>query len=158
VGPAVGRNIIFDDAMLGSLSSTFRFWASLTVAALYALCVLTPHAALALGNTAAHCLTDDHPAAHVHAAQKHTHPDGPTHHHPDTAAHDDSENAAFPSHSGGDDKNHNGACCGLFCISAIAFEPGVILPVPSSCAAGRADRADALNGRCPGRLNRPPIA
>lgn len=146
--------------MLRSLSRTFRFWAGLTVAVLYAACVLTPHAALALGNTAAHCLTDDHLTAHVHKTQatEHTHADGTTHHHTHAVAHDDGGNAAQQTSSGGDDKNHDGTCCGLFCVSAIAFDPGVILPSPPSFAADRAGPDDALNGRPPGRLNRPPIA
>jgi hypothetical protein len=93
----------------------------------------------------------------VHVAQKHTHADGTTHHHANAAAQDDSANAAPPSHSGGNDKNHDGACCGLFCISAIALDPGVILPAPPSFAADRAGRDDTPRGRIPGRLNRPPI-
>ena len=146
--------------MLRSLSRPFRFWAGLIVAVLYASCVLLPHAALALGNAAAHCLTDDHLTAHVHQPQatKHTHADGTTHHHPHAAADDDGATPAQQTSSGGDEKNHDGTCCGLFCISAIAFDPGVILPSPSSVAAGPAGPDDALKGRPPGRLNRPPIA
>jgi len=132
--------------------------AALGLAALYAFCVLAPHAAVALGSVA-HCLTDDRPAGHAHKTKAdvapHTHADGTAHHHGGTPPADHDAVTADPQdHSKADDKSGN--CCGLFCISAIAAEPGPTLLAPVSFAALPA-MADALTGRDPGRLNRPPI-
>jgi len=141
------------------LRQRFRIRAALCVAALYAFCVLAPHAAVALGSVA-HCLTDDPSAAHVHKAKAdvtaHTHADGTAHHHGGTPSADDDAVTADPQdHSKADDKRDN--CCGLFCISAITAEPGPTLLAPLPFAADLPALADALTGREPGRLNRPPI-
>ena len=56
--------------MRGMLRRRFRVRAALGIAALYAFCVLAPHAALALGHAGAHCLTEEQStAAHVHKAK-----------------------------------------------------------------------------------------
>jgi hypothetical protein len=154
-------NVNLDRAMLGRLSKRFRLRAALGLAALYAFCVLAPHAALALGNAAAHCLTDDHIAAHIHTAKAeavaHSHGDGTVHDHGTASAHDDSGATVPHQHSGADGKDHKANCCGLFCISAIALESRVALPLPLSVAAIHPGPDDALNGRGPDRLIRPPI-
>lgn len=136
-----------------------RSRAALAVAALYAFCVLAPHTAVALGS-GGHCLTDDRAAAHVHKMKAdvapHTHADGTVHHHGGTpSVHDDANTADPREHSKADDKS--GKCCGLFCISAIAVEPGATLLVPRWFATELPALAEALTGRDPGRLNRPPI-
>jgi hypothetical protein len=145
--------------MFARLSRGLRSRAALAAAALYAFCVLMPHAAVALGS-AGHCLTDDHPAAHIHKAKAdvtpHMHTDGTVHlQGGKAAAHDD---ATEPhKHSKADDKGGNGNCCGLFCISAIAGDAGPTLLVPMSFAADLPAAVNALTGRDPGRLHRPPI-
>jgi hypothetical protein len=145
--------------MLGRLGRKMRSRAAFAVAALYAFCVLAPATAVALGS-GGHCLTDDRAAAHVHKAKAdvvpHTHTDGTVHHHGGTpSVHDDASTADPHKHSKADDKSSN--CCGLFCISAIAAEPGAMLLAPVSFAAELPPLADALTGREPGRLTRPPI-
>jgi hypothetical protein len=143
------------------LRQRFRVRAAFVVAALYALCVLAPHAAVALGSVA-HCLTDDQSAAHVHKAKAdvtaHTHADGTAHHHGGKpAVQDDADATDRHEHSKAGEKSGNGNCCGLFCISAIAGDRGPMLLVPLSFAADLPALADALTGHDPGRLNRPPI-
>jgi hypothetical protein len=140
-----------------------RFAAALVLAVIYALCVLVPHAAVALGADA-HCLDETPVAAHVHAAKAephahagamHQHGDGTVHRHSNSSLADSS----LPQHSDGNDKNHAATCCGLFCITAIALDVATALPPPpppvTLAALGR-DEAHA--GRGPVRINRPPIA
>src|SRR4051812_20887985 len=109
--------------MLSGLTKRFRLKAALALTVIYALCILAPHAALALGNGAAHCLTEEMPAAHVHRAQpvSHAHADGTVHTHGAPAAHRhaDTDGAPVHKHPDPDGKNHSGTCCGVFCISAI---------------------------------------
>jgi hypothetical protein len=148
--------------MRGMLRRRFRTRAALVVAALYAFCVLAPHAALALGHAAAHCLTEDHSAAaHVHKAKaqtaSHIHADGTVHHHGGIPADGDAMTTDPHQHSDADGKSQSGNCCGLFCISAIALETGVAMPAPPLVAADLSSLHDALSGRSPGRINRPPI-
>ena len=139
------------------LTGKFRLRAALSCALAYAACILTPPAALALGQ-AAHCLTDE-VAAHVHMAAQpvpHTHADDTTHDHA-AHSHDQAAGGASHEHSGSDGKDHTGNCCGVFCLSAIADEWSVALPPPpaASCTLAAPDRARA--GRVPDRLIRPPI-
>jgi hypothetical protein len=140
-----------------------RFAAALALAVIYALCILAPHAAVALGGDP-HCLRDAPVAAHVHAAkataephghgEMHRHGDGIVHRHSNISLADDS----IPRQSDTNDKNHE-TCCGLFCLTAIALDVAMVLPPPpppvTLAALGR-DEAHA--GRGPVRINRPPIA
>jgi hypothetical protein len=140
-----------------------RFAAALALAVIYALCVLAPHATVALGANAP-CLNDAPVAAHVHAAkataephghgEMHRHGDGTVHRHSDSHLADNS----IPRQSDTSDKNHE-TCCGLFCVTAIALDAATVLPPPpppvTLAALGR-DEAHA--GRGPVRINRPPIA
>src|SRR3954468_22207795 len=92
--------------MLTMRNRTSRWHAAVALAALYAFCVLMPHAALAFSRAAAHCLTDAPVAAHVHhhhTPATHVHADGRvhTHHAPHTA--DDPAD-----HDGA---KHSGTCC-----------------------------------------------
>jgi hypothetical protein len=151
-----------DDTMRGMLRERSRVRAAFVVAALYALCVLAPHAALSLGHAAAHCLTEERPAAaHVHKAKaetaSHTHADGTVHHHGGIPAHHGPTTTDPHQHSDADGKSDSGNCCGLFCISAIALETGVAMPALPLVAADLSSVHDALRGHSPGRVNRPPI-
>jgi hypothetical protein len=139
-----------------------RFAAALALAVIYALCVLAPHAAVALGANAP-CLNDAPGAAHVHAAkataephghgEMHRHGDGTVHRHSNSRLADNS----VPRQSDSSDRNHE-SCCGLFCLTAIALDVAMVLPPPpppvTLAALGR-DEAHA--GRGPVRINRPPI-
>jgi hypothetical protein len=146
--------------MLYGLTKRFRFKAALALIALYALCILAPHAALALGSSvAAHCLTEGPVAAHVHAAEatSHTHAAGSDdHHHDDAAALGDDDRGAPQKHSG-QDKGHAGNCCGLFCVSALALEPDTAIHAPPAASSVLSGLYDSLAGRGPDRLIRPPI-
>jgi hypothetical protein len=139
--------------MLSWLSTRFRFKAALALAALYAFCVLAPHAAFALADAdaAAHCLNEQRGHAHQpKAAEKHVHADGTTHEHPkSSAAHDDAN---------GDGKGTSTNCCGLFCLTALAnaMPPLISAPLLSTVVEASADRG--LPSRAPDRINRPPIA
>jgi len=148
--------------MLSALTKRFRLKAALALTVIYALCILAPYAAIAMGNGAAHCLTADMPAAHVHRAQlvSHTHADGTTHTHGTPAAHKHADADGIPphKHSDPDGKNHSGTCCGLFCISAIALDADIVFAVPLAHAPTLPGLHESLAGRGPDRLIRPPIA
>jgi hypothetical protein len=148
--------------MLSVSTRRFRVKAAIALAALYALCILAPSAAFALSSNPAmaHCLTEDHvaPAVHDHGGNAHMHEHGGTTHvHSDGTMHQHHGDAAPQKHSG-DGKTAVPSCCGLFSVVAIADEPGVVLG--SSGHASRLIPAlrDALTGRGPDRINRPPIA
>jgi len=148
--------------MLSVPSRSFRVKAAIALAALYALCILAPAAAFALSSSPAmaHCLTEDHVAPVVHDHGKaHAHdPGGMTHQHADGSMHQHHDDGATQKHPGTDGKTPVPSCCGLFSVVAIADEPGVVLG--SSGHASRLVPAlrDALTGRGPDRINRPPIA
>jgi hypothetical protein len=147
--------------MFLGLTRKFRFRAALAVAALYGLCILAPHAALALGTGVAHCLTDNPIAAHVHAAAAapHAHAGGGAghhHHHDDGAAPGHADSGMPHEHSGHDGKG-NGNCCGLFCISAIALDADTALIAPPTASPALSPLDNARADRAPDRLIRPPI-
>lgn len=135
--------------MLFWMTRQFRFKAALALAALYAFCILAPHAALAFTNAAnaAPCLGETHGLAHVHhaAANTHVHADGTAHEH-DGGKH---------QHSDGKAQHAN--CCGLFCVTALANDPGVVLVVPELGTPAQIALVDGLPSRGPERINRPPI-
>jgi hypothetical protein len=149
--------------MLSVPTRKFRVKAAIALVALYALCILAPTAAFALSSNPAmaHCLIEDHvaPVVHDHGGTAHMHEHGGTTHvHADGVAHQHHHDGAPQKHSGGDGKTPVPSCCGLFSVVAIADEPGVVLG-----SAGHASRLtpalrDALSGRGPDRINRPPIA
>jgi len=144
---------MYFERMLRGLTKRIRFRAAIAVAALYAFCVLAPHAALALTQAAAHCLTEPHGAAHVHqeqaAATSHVHADGVAHVHSDTGT--------PHNHSDADGRDHGGNCCGLFCVTALTHEPTPALSEPLAASLVGLDEFDQLAGRGPDRINRPPI-
>jgi len=138
------------DAMLRGLTRGLRFRAALALAALYAFCVIAPHAAFALTHAVAHCLTEPHGAAHVHQprAKVHVHADGVAHTH---------GNAAPQQQSNADGKDHDGTCCGLFCVTALAHEPAPTLSAPLAARLIGPGQQYERAGRGPERINRPPI-
>ena len=136
--------------MLRRVTRMMRMKAAVTLALLYAFCVLAPHAAMALldASNTAHCLvTQDASAGHDHAinAQVHQHADGTTH------THDDSRKA-------GDDRTGSINCCGLFAASAIAHETRLTFGVPSKGTSVRFALTSRVDGEGPSRINRPPIS
>lgn len=136
--------------MLSGLSKRFRMKAALALAVLYAACVVAPHAALAITQVAAHCLTEPQGAAHVHGpakAAKHVHADGAEHDH----------GGAVPDEHSDAGGKSSGQCCGVFCVTALPHEP-----VPTLAASMIARRIGPgafylLIGHEPDRINRPPI-
>ena len=112
--------------MLVKLTKVLRRRAASLLVVLYALCVVAPAGALALGDAgrAAHCLTEDHHASqHTHAHKQtaeHLHADGTSHQHSHTQDQD----------SGG----ANSSCCGLMCLPALpaAFGDVIDEPLPTS--------------------------
>src|SRR5262249_45826599 len=142
--------------MLSVLTKTFRVKAAIVLAVVYALCILAPAVAFAFSDdpAVAHCLTEGHVGVHDHDAKHdgnkpHVHADGSTHQH-----HDD---AAAPQPAGDHSKGAIATCSGLFSVVAISGESipsfgfyrlaSVVLPI----------FAEALSGRGPERINRPPI-
>jgi hypothetical protein len=144
--------------MLSAVAKTVRIRAAIVLAALYALCILAPAAAFVFSNnpTIAHCLTEGHVGVHNQAGQHdhggkvHVHADGTTHQH-----HDD---GAAPQPSGDDGKSPMATCCGLFSVVAIPGEPVPSLEFYSVASVVLPPPGEALSGRGPERINRPPIA
>jgi hypothetical protein len=161
--------------MLLRLTKSFRVKAAMAMAALYAFCILLPATAFALadGRLASPCLIDDLAAlsAHDHAATDH----GATAHHHGGASHDhaghdhaatmahhhhgDEANAASvpqgdPDHS----KGRPGECCGLFPMVALAGGLRPALAPPRLTSSAISAPTEALTGRGPDRIIRPPIA
>jgi len=137
--------------MLSDLTITFRVKAAIVLAALYTLCILAPSAAFAFSASpgVAHCLTEGHVGIHDHGGKVHVHADGTAHHH-------DHDGAAPPS--GEDEKSRVSSCCSLFSVVALPSEPGLSLGLYNPASIVLPALADALSGRGPERINRPPIA
>jgi hypothetical protein len=136
--------------MLPVLTSTFRAKAAIVLAALYMLCILAPSAAFAFSTNpgVAHCLTEGHVGVHDHGGKVHVHADGIAHHHDDDAT----------PPSGDNEKSPVATCCSLFSVVAISGEPGPSWGLYSPASTVLPVLADALSGRGPERINRPPIA
>jgi hypothetical protein len=132
------------------LTATFRRKMATFFVVLYALCVVGPHAAMALTHVAnlAHCLPQSSAAPHEHAsAAAQVHGDTALHEHAAPAAADDkaaSDQAAL-------------SCCGLFFMSGLAADERE-LPLHDTQAGSVVSRApDSLAGHPPGSIHRPPI-
>lgn len=142
--------------MLGFVTRRFRVRAAIVTAAVYALCAIAPHAALAITNgaIALHCMTEFRVAGgHAdHAAMGHTHADASM----DMAAHDHHGSGTPPAHSDGG-KSNVANCCGLFCASALANEPYLGIEMAFSVSSDFVGPSTSLTGRAPERLYRPPI-
>src|SRR6516225_9019268 len=98
-------------------------------AALYTLCILAPAVAFALSDNpaVAHCLIEGHVGVHDHGAN-----------------HDDGKAAIA-------------TCCGLFSVVAIPGEPVPSFGLDSLASVVLPVLGEALSGRGPERINRPPI-
>jgi len=99
---------------------------------------------------AVHCLIDEVGAAgtHEHGGRPRIHAMGVVHHH-------DNGGGAH-KHSQG--KSDVGDCCWLFYMSALARDPDVTFGVFSGMNHSVPDSTDALSGRDPDQINRPPIS
>lgn len=143
--------------MLSIPGKAFRIKAAIVLAALYALCILAPSVAFAFSNnpTIAHCLTEDHVGIHDHGGKVHVHADGTTHpHHDEGVTHRHHDGAPQPQSS---DKGQAANCCGLFSIVGVTGEPILILGTSSAASKLLPVPPEALSGRGPERINRPPI-
>jgi hypothetical protein len=142
---------------MSALTKTLRVKAATVLAALYALCILAPAVAFALSDNpaVAHCLTEghvgvhDHGSSHEHRGKLHVHADGTAHQH-----HDD---GAAPQAPADDGKGPISSCCGLFSVVAIPGEPVPSLGFDSLASVVLPIFGEALSGRGPERINRPPI-
>jgi hypothetical protein len=140
--------------MLSWATTRVRFRLGLTLALVYALCVVAPPLALAFsdGTVAAHCLTEDHgflhsPALHVHErTHVHSHAAGDTH-----------TGAAVPA-THDETKHHSGTCCGLFCHAVATNNENNLTGERISHSVALPVLIDHLAGRGPDRLDRPPRA
>lgn len=136
---------------MSALTRRCRRIAAATFAALYAMCLVVPAAALAfVGAPAAlHCFTDQRgtAAAHDHDASVHVHADGTTQRHADEGT---------KKHADGGATSHPADCCGLFCMTALATEASIQLGSPAHFRFVTPLDQDVA-GRGPDRINRPPI-
>ena len=148
--------------MLSVLTRDFRVKAALALAAFYALCILAPSAAFAFSHSpnAAHCLTEDGIpiAVHDHGGKVHVHADGTTHRHHDHGSTQPHYDGPTPKHSSDRPKGDTATCCSLFSVVAVAFEPALILGISGPASLLVPAPREAMSGRGPERINRPPIA
>jgi len=137
--------------MLVYFSGPFRVKVAIGVALIYSFCALTPGSLLAFFDPtrAVHCLIDDLNAvsAHEQGRSAHVHADGVVHHH----------DHGGESHKPSQGQSHAGDCCWLFSMSALARDPDVTFGVFSGTNHSVSDSTDALSGRDPDLINRPPI-
>ena len=148
--------------MLSVPTKAFRIRAAIALAALYALCILAPSAAFALSDNpaVAHCLIEGHAGIHVHDGKTHldaTHVHA-IHLHADGNAHQHHDHGTAQEPAGDDGKGSVANCCGLFSVVAIPGEPGLALGSSTHVSAFVPSARDALSGRGPDRLYRPPIS
>ena len=91
----------------------------------------------------------DHGAKPEHGGKLHVHADGTAHQH-----HDD---GAAPQAPADDGKGPIASCCGLFSVVAIPGEPVPSFGLDSLASVVLPVFGEALSGRGPERINRPPI-
>jgi hypothetical protein len=144
--------------MLRVATRTFRNRAAIVLAALYALAILVPSAAFAFSDNpaVALCLTEDHVGVHVQVSKQD--PGGKGHVHADGAVHEHHDDGTAPPPAGDDGKAVVAACCGLFSVVAISDGLGLSLEPYSPASVVVPALTEALSGRGPDRINRPPIA
>jgi hypothetical protein len=159
--------------MLALPTRSLRVKAAVALAVIYGFCVLLPAFAFALadGRLAPPCLLEDLAAASVYEhdaasaqAPVHHH-DANMHHHAvaaDTHAgmhhHAATSDAAPPPADHDHGKSRPGECCGLFPLMAFADGlPGIIAPARLTSIVIPL-LTDAMIGRGPDRIIRPPIA
>jgi len=124
--------------MLIGLTMGLRFRLAVVLAAFAALCFVAPPAVLAFGHGAdtINCLAHADMVDHGRIATN------------DTKHHGDHSSPA---------SDHQMACCGLSCLSALAADSGVIDPVAAPSAPFPA-RETSVFSRVSERLDRPPIS
>ena len=137
-----------------SLTKNLRTRAAIFIVLAYAVCALAPSAALAFADNpkAFHCLAELNgmtTAVAEHETVVHAHADGIVHHHDQSGMSD--------KYSGTDNKSHAGNCCGLFCVSALAHDPGLTFGVDTPASPALPTVANGLAGCGPNLLHRPPI-
>lgn len=143
------------------LTKNLRKRAAIAIAVAYAFCVLAPAGALAVVSspTVFHCIGElNVQAAAAKQNAAHMHDDGASHQHVQADQGHHQQNGAADHHSDAGDKAHAGSCCGLFCVSALAHDPGLTFGVVTPASSAVASVAFGLNGRAPCPLHRPPIA
>jgi hypothetical protein len=132
--------------------------AAILIAVTYALCILAPAAALAVVASPAsfHCAEElNATAAPTQASMVHPSAGGMASPHEQS----NHEHGGAPDHhSDNGDKKQTGNCCGLFCVSALAHDPGITFGVSASESSSVTALASGLSGRAPPPLHRPPIA
>jgi len=143
--------------MLSLPTRLFLVRAAVALAAMYGFCVLAPSLALAFFDDPAvpFCLTGSYSNPQHRSDATHVVRAAAADHHAD--------HAASPAHSAHHDHSGSGAganpadCCGLFPMVGmfgevrIAFRPSSVVPAPFPAL------TDALEGRGPERINKPPI-
>jgi hypothetical protein len=144
--------------MFVRLTKATKSWGATIVVSLYAVCVLAPTVAFALGDRAhaVHCLIEDHHGST--AIQVHQHSDPNSHVHASGLVHEHSkpphDHSKAPEHKG---KTSDAQCCGLAFTSAL---PAVLTEVPV-LAAPRAceiwENQQGVASLAPDRLYKPPI-
>ena len=128
--------------MLMSLTKSVRSWVAMGFIALYAVCILTPTAALAFNG--ASCLTEQE------LAQAHSHAGDAPHHHGDR------HNHGGATDTPADDDSASSKCCGMVFCSALA--PELASSLAPAVLSGRTARAamQDFTGLPPHKLIRPP--
>jgi len=125
------------------------------MAALFALCLLSPVAAFAFSDTQAHCLTVTEASQVKSESHGHQH-DGSGHADQAAMPHEGMDHGT-PAGAGGNDPGVPGKCCGLFCVGALTppvFGVAAVQLIEASEVVLPA--AESLWGRSPGRIDRPP--
>jgi hypothetical protein len=125
--------------MLTALTTGLRFRFAILLAALASLCFVAPPAVLAFG----------HGAATVDCMA-----------HADMVAHGKLTAAPAMKHHGDHSspaEDHQPSCCGLFCMSALIADGGVVEPAATPSTPFAARQASLLS-RVPERIDRPPIS
>src|SRR4029450_13284795 len=125
--------------MLTSLTTGFRFRLAILLTAFAALCFVAPPAVLAFGHgsATANCMA-----------------------HADMVGHGKMGTAKHTQHQGDHSAptgNQAPPCCGLFCMSALAADFGVVEPKPTP-STSHPRREPILFSRAAERLDRPPIS
>jgi hypothetical protein len=141
----------------------FRIRAALALAAMYGFCALAPSLAFAVFDNPAvpFCLTESYLNPNLYGGVTHAHDDGGAHHHVDhTASHQHSsphEPSTPPQHPLNGASGNPTDCCGLFPmvglfgVAHVDFGPSNVVSMPFPAL------TDALQGRGPERINKPPI-
>lgn len=135
------------------LTKSIRARAAIFIALIYAVCALTPPAAVAFAVTPA----SFHYLAASDGSHDHANAAGIAHAHANAAHHDQNGEANYHPDADGTANDEEG-CCGLFCFSAIAHEPNLDFAAQEPGAAALSVVANCLTGRGPSPLHRPPIA